>query len=107
MAVRRCCTASPRWRCAPAFPPSATTDALGRHGLGIAREDTRYGTRTEWVFDRTDLSFLGSRSYLTEDTLYGEAGTLLSSLARTGWGVVDRAGELPSKAAGGKDTEQS
>ncbi|MGW1467581.1 CU044_5270 family protein [Streptomyces sp. NPDC002308] len=82
-------------------------DALGRHGLGIAREDTRYGTRTEWVFDRTDLSFLGSRSYLTEDTSYGEAGTLLSSLARTGWGVVDRAGELPSKAAGGKHTEQS
>ncbi|MFD6533239.1 CU044_5270 family protein [Streptomyces sp. NPDC060184] len=82
-------------------------DALGRHGLGIAREDTRYGTRTEWVFDRTDLSFLGSRSYLTEDTSYGEAGTLLSSLARTGWGVVDRAGELPSKTAGEKHTEQS
>lgn len=82
-------------------------DALGRHGLGIAREDTRYGTRTEWVFDQSDLSFLGSRSYLTEDTSYGEAGTLLSSLARTGWGVVDRAGELPSKASGGKPTEQS
>ncbi|MFD6425987.1 CU044_5270 family protein [Streptomyces sp. NPDC060198] len=82
-------------------------DALGRHGLGIARDDTRYGTRTEWVFDRTDLSFLGSRSYLTEDTSYGESGTLLSSLARTGWGVVDRAGELPAKPAGEKQTEQS
>ncbi|WP_328718593.1 CU044_5270 family protein [Streptomyces sp. NBC_00247] len=82
-------------------------DALGRHGLGIAREDTRYGTRTEWVFDRTDLSFLGSRSYLTEDTSYGEAGTLLSGLARTGWGVVDRAGELPAKTAGERQTGQS
>lgn len=82
-------------------------DALGRHGLGIARNDTRYGTRTEWVFDGADLTFLGSRSYLTRDTSYGEAGTLLAGLARTGHGVVDRAGEVPADAAGAKDTQQS
>lgn len=70
-------------------------DAIGRRGLGIARDDTRYGVRTEWVFDKEDYSFLGSRSYLIKDRSYGKAGTLLSSEAELEIAVVDRAGERP------------
>ncbi|MDI5967709.1 CU044_5270 family protein [Streptantibioticus silvisoli] len=74
------------------------TDALGRHGVGIARDDSAHGERSEWVFDARDLSFLGSRTYLTEDSTLGRAGTLLSSDAVQQRAVVDRAGERPAPA---------
>ncbi|MET9496207.1 CU044_5270 family protein [Streptomyces sp. NPDC006552] len=74
----------------------AAHDALGRHGVGISRADTTFGTRTEWVFDKEDLTFLGSRSYLMRDTRYGKAGTLMSSTAVLGHAVVDKAGQVPA-----------
>ncbi|MFI0186121.1 CU044_5270 family protein [Streptomyces sp. NPDC017082] len=77
-------------------PAPQARDAIGRRGLGIARDDTRYGVRTEWVFDAEDFSFLGSRSYLTKDTSYGKTGTLLSSEAELELGVVDKAGQEPA-----------
>jgi hypothetical protein len=73
-------------------------DAIGRRGIGIARDDTTYPERSEWVFDATDLSYLGSRTYLTEDTSLGKAGTLLSSDAVLRRAVVDKAGERPTAA---------
>lgn len=48
------------------------------------------------MFDATDLSYLGSRTYLTEDTSLGKAGTLLSSDAVLRRAVVDTAGERPT-----------
>lgn len=72
-------------------------DAIGREGIGIVREDTRYGIRTAWVFDREDLTFLGSTSTLTRRTPYGGPGTVLSSSAETGHGVVDEAGQRPAE----------
>ncbi|NSL43345.1 CU044_5270 family protein [Streptomyces sp. 8P21H-1] len=77
-------------------PAPKARDAIGRQGLGIARDDTRYGIRTEWVFDKKDYTFLGSRSYLTKDETYGESGTLLSSSAELDHAVVDKAGESPA-----------
>ncbi|MEU0134933.1 CU044_5270 family protein [Streptomyces sp. NPDC006296] len=73
-------------------------DAIGRAGVGIVREDTRYGIRTVWVFDRDGFAFLGSSSTLTARTSYGEPGTLLSSSAEIGHGVVDEAGRRPAGA---------
>ncbi|MGC0327392.1 hypothetical protein RKD23_000382 [Streptomyces sp. SAI-170] len=73
----------------------AAHDVLGRHGVGIARTDTTFHTRTEWVFDQRDLSFLGARSYLVEDTSYGKKGTLLSGTALMDQAVVDKAGQQP------------
>ncbi|RPK37208.1 hypothetical protein EES39_31040 [Streptomyces sp. ADI92-24] len=73
-------------------------DAIGRSGLGIVREDTRYGNRSEWVFDKDDYSFLGSRNYLTKDTPWGKSGTLLSSSAEIEHGVADKAGQAPEAA---------
>jgi hypothetical protein len=79
-------------------PAPQARDAIGRRGLGIARDDTRYDIRTEWVFDEKDFSFIGSRSYLTKDTSYGRAGTLLSSEAELELAVVDKAGQQPADA---------
>lgn len=70
-------------------------DAIGRHGVGIARTDTRNGERTEWVFDEDDLGYLGSRDYLTKTNSEGKAGTLLFSEAVLKRGVVDKSGEEP------------
>jgi hypothetical protein len=79
-------------------PAPEARDAIGRKGLGIARDDTRYGIRTEWVFDKKDFAFLGSRSYLTKDAPYGKTGTLLSSAAELEHAVVDEAGRQPTDA---------
>ncbi|MFE2050874.1 CU044_5270 family protein [Streptomyces sp. NPDC059459] len=70
-------------------------DAIGRRGVGIAREDAASGTRTEWVFDKDSLALLGTRSYLVKDTSYGKKGTLLSSSAELEHAVVDTAGRGP------------
>ncbi|MCI3223071.1 hypothetical protein [Streptomyces sp. NP-1717] len=82
-------------------------DAIDRRGVGIARDDIRYGTRTEWVFDATGFTFLGSRSYLTEDSTYGKAGTLLSSSAEIAHGVVDKAGSRPAEESAEGGTRES
>ncbi|MFE0674595.1 CU044_5270 family protein [Streptomyces sp. NPDC058867] len=95
-------TAAALYRAAARIPgvteAPAARDALGRHGVGIARDDTTFHTRTEWVFDRDDLTFLGARSRLTEDTPYGEKGTLMSATAILAHAVVDKAGQVPTAA---------
>ncbi|MFJ5263929.1 CU044_5270 family protein [Streptomyces sp. NPDC088387] len=74
-------------------------DAIGRQGLGIARDDTRYGVHTEWVFDDRDYTFLGSRSWLSVDRPYGKAGTQLSGSAELEYAVVDKVGQEPAESA--------
>ncbi|MFI8002428.1 CU044_5270 family protein [Streptomyces sp. NPDC086010] len=93
-------TAAALYRAAAAIPgvteaPTAH-DAIGRNGMGIARDDKTFGARTEWVFDKQDLTFLGSRSYLIRDTAYGASGTLLSSNAVMEHAIVDEAGAEPT-----------
>ncbi|MHB9860598.1 CU044_5270 family protein [Streptomyces sp. YIM S03343] len=104
-------TAAALYRAAAKIPGVAPApqarDAIGRRGLGIAHDDTRYGIRTEWVFDEEDFSFLGSRSYLTKDTSYGKAGTLLSSEAELELAVVDKAGQQPADAERTRTEPQS
>ncbi|MFE4337357.1 CU044_5270 family protein [Streptomyces sp. NPDC056831] len=94
-------TASTLYRAAAKIPgvkeaPDAK-DAIGRTGLGIARED-KLGNRTEWVFDEDDYSFLGLRQYRTKDAPYAKAGTLLYSTAEIEHAIVDKARQVPGKA---------
>ncbi|MET8636285.1 CU044_5270 family protein [Streptomyces sp. NPDC057746] len=77
-------------------PAPQAQDAIGRRGVGIARDDAASGTRTEWVFDKDGLALLGTRSYLIKDTSYGKKGTLLSSTAELEHAVVDKAGQEPT-----------
>lgn len=70
-------------------------DAVGRHGLVITREDRRIDQRTEWIFDKTTLSFLGQRQYLTKTSEKGKKGTLVWADAILERAVVDRPRQLP------------
>ncbi|WP_372407339.1 CU044_5270 family protein [Streptomyces luteireticuli] len=70
-------------------------DADGRHGVAIAREDRQLGQRTEWVFDKKTLTYLGQRTYLTRTDEWGEAGTLVHATAILERAVVDRARQIP------------
>jgi hypothetical protein len=97
-------TAAALYRAAARIPgvtaaPGAS-DAIGRRGLGIAREDSAHTFRTVWVFDRKDYAFLGSRTVLARDTSYGKAGALMASSAEIENGVTDRAGQRPAAGEG-------
>ncbi|AVV42415.1 CU044_5270 family protein [Streptomyces sp. ID05-04B] len=70
-------------------------DAAGRHGVAIAREDTRMGLRTEWIFDPGTLEYLGERTVLSRDSAMGAAGTVFDTRAVLERAVVDRKGQEP------------
>ncbi|WP_431033684.1 CU044_5270 family protein [Streptomyces sp. P6-2-1] len=106
-------TAAALYRAAARIPGVVTApdahDGKGRTGIGIAREDKKYAERSEWVFDK-DLHFLGSRTYLTEDTAVGRKGTLLASTAVLALGVADKEGVRPAEVTevtGDGGTEES
>ncbi|MGW0779990.1 CU044_5270 family protein [Streptomyces sp. NPDC002913] len=75
---------------------SDAVDAAGRHGIGVARDNTRAGWRTAWIFDSTTLEYLGERSYLIRDTTMGRKGTLINRSAVLERAVVDTLREKPS-----------
>ncbi|HLT09994.1 MAG TPA: CU044_5270 family protein [Micromonosporaceae bacterium] len=69
-------------------------DALGRHGVAIAR--THDGLRTEWIFDRGTLQFLGERTVTTETPgSFVPPGIVTASTAVVARAIVDRPGQLP------------
>jgi hypothetical protein len=63
------------------------TDAIGRHGVAVAF--TYQGTRTEWIFNRQTLQYLGSRSI----DLSNGATNGMSAITQRAF--VDHAGQLP------------
>ncbi|WP_406154267.1 CU044_5270 family protein [Streptomyces sp. NBC_01023] len=83
---------------------SDAVDAAGRHGIGVARDNTRAGDRTTWIFDSTTLQYLGDRTYLIRDTPMGKKGTLTNKSAVLKRAVVDALREKPSagKSSAGK-----
>lgn len=72
-------------------------DAAGRHGIAIAREDTKHRTRTEWIFNRTTLDFLGQRTVFSRDTSRGKAGAVLGTSAVLERAVVGKRGQEPGE----------
>ncbi|SEQ31764.1 hypothetical protein SAMN04487983_1004139 [Streptomyces sp. yr375] len=72
-------------------------DAAGRHGIGIAHEDTAEGTRREWIFDRTTLEYLGERVVFSRDTERAKAGTVYHTTAVLERAVVDKRGQEPGE----------
>ncbi|MFE5023855.1 CU044_5270 family protein [Streptomyces sp. NPDC056656] len=68
-------------------------DATGRHGVGIARQDARSATRSEWIFDSESLTYLGSRTYLDKDGKGMKLAGTNAILRRT---VVDKSGAMPA-----------
>ncbi|ROO51107.1 hypothetical protein EDC02_5971 [Micromonospora sp. Llam0] len=73
------------------------TDAIGRSGVAVARVEEGTGVRNEWIFDREDHTFLGSRSVYTTavpDSII-PAGTVTFSQAVVRRAVVDELKQLP------------
>lgn len=66
-------------------------DAAGRRGVAVAR--VHDGERKEWIFDRSTARLVGERTVLLKDSAWGEAGTVVTSVALISSGVVDRAGQ--------------
>ncbi|MFD5574388.1 CU044_5270 family protein [Streptomyces cadmiisoli] len=72
---------------------SDAVDAAGRHGVAVTR--THDGERTEWIFDKSTARLLGERTVLVEDTAWGKAGTVVTSVALIDSGIVNEAGQTP------------
>jgi hypothetical protein len=77
---------------AAALLPGATlvpdaTNATGQRGIGIAWTST--AGRTEWIFDKTTLQYIGERDYdARTGLLNGESAILQRAF-------TDQAGQLP------------
>ncbi|MET9456471.1 CU044_5270 family protein [Streptomyces canus] len=73
-------------------------DAVGRHGVAIARLDEQSGQRTEWIFDKKTYAFLGERSVQVEPNETFEKGTVTFTVAITQRAVVNEMKEVPGQA---------
>ncbi|MGC0338793.1 CU044_5270 family protein [Streptomyces sp. SLBN-8D4] len=73
-------------------------DAVGRHGVAIARLDEQSGQRTEWIFDRKTYAFLGERSVQVEPSETFKKGTVTFTVAITQRAVVNEMKEVPGQA---------
>lgn len=77
-------------------------DAVGRHGVAVARLDETSGAREEWIFDKKTHVFLGERIVqVRKDTSEGvliKPGTVLYTSAVTNRAVVDGMKQTPSQA---------
>ncbi|MET9652176.1 CU044_5270 family protein [Streptomyces sp. NPDC006460] len=72
-------------------------DAAGRHGIAIAR--VHEGERTEWIFDKHTLEFLGERSVMIKDTPWGKKGQINATTAVLSRSVTDKPGQTHSRAS--------
>ncbi|MFI8093568.1 CU044_5270 family protein [Streptomyces sp. NPDC086080] len=74
-------------------------DAIGRHGVAIARQDDT-GERAEWIFDKKTLAFLGERNVIVEKSADSPftVGTVTHSSAITQRAFVDNRKQLPGQA---------
>lgn len=73
-------------------------DAVGRHGVAVARLDEQSGQRTEWIFDKKTYAFLGERSVQVEPSETFKKGTVTFTVAITQRAVVNEMKEVPGRA---------
>ncbi|MGW7156154.1 CU044_5270 family protein [Streptomyces sp. NPDC054887] len=75
-------------------------DAIGRHGIAVARLDATSGARTEWIFDAKNYTYLGERTIQVRpnggDSGLIKPGTVLYTEAVTLRQAVDKLKETPS-----------
>ncbi|MEU8527163.1 CU044_5270 family protein [Streptomyces sp. NPDC048629] len=68
-------------------------DAAGRHGIAVAR--VHAGERTEWIFDRNTLEFLGERAIMVENTERAKPGQITATTAVLTRGITNKPGQTP------------
>jgi hypothetical protein len=70
------------------------TDATGRHGVAVARDDGL--VRTEWIFNAATDELLGERDVLTKDSPgRGRAGDVVGTTAIMTKAIVAGPGRTP------------
>ncbi|MGW2709719.1 CU044_5270 family protein [Streptomyces sp. NPDC001356] len=78
-------------------------DAVGRHGVAVARLDETSGEREEWIFDRTTHVFLGQRSVQVKRGRGAEElvkpGTVLFTSAVLQRAIVDDVKQVPARTS--------
>lgn len=76
-------------------------DATGRHGVAIARQNDTDGERTEWIFDRKTLRFLGERTVVVKPVADSpfKVGTVTFTSAITQRAFVDANKQAPGQAS--------
>ncbi|MET9673112.1 CU044_5270 family protein [Streptomyces sp. NPDC006482] len=72
-----------------------SVDAAGRHGVAVAR--VHAGERTEWIFDRKTLEFLGERGVMVQDMPWASSGQVTATTAVLARGITDKTGETPGR----------
>ncbi|MGW7254765.1 CU044_5270 family protein [Streptomyces sp. NPDC054834] len=76
-------------------------DAVGRHGVAVARLDETSGQREEWIFDTKTHVFLGERTVQVRENSGEEAlikpGTVVYTSAIMNRAVVDGMKQTPSQ----------
>jgi hypothetical protein len=75
---------------------SDAVDAVGRHGIGVARVDG--GRRFEWIFDRHTMEFLGERDIMVASTPWATSGEVIGTTAILTRSVTDKPGQTPGRA---------
>jgi hypothetical protein len=77
-------------------------DAVGRHGVAVARLDETSGQREEWIFDRKSHVFLGQRTVQVRKSTGTDAlitpGTVTHTSAIMKRAIVDDIRQTPSQA---------
>ncbi len=77
-------------------------DAVGRHGVAVARLDETSGTREEWIFDRKTHVFLGERTVQIRKNSGTDGlltpGTVLYTSAIINRAIVDDMKQTPSQS---------
>ncbi|MFF0391411.1 CU044_5270 family protein [Kitasatospora sp. NPDC004615] len=78
-------------------------DAIGRHGVAVARTKESNGQRSEWIFDKSTFAFLGERTVQVGTPAPGQVvtkpGTVLVTAAVTKRAVVNEIKQIPSDQA--------
>ncbi|MFG2472258.1 CU044_5270 family protein [Streptomyces canus] len=74
-------------------------DAVGRHGVAIARQNDTAGERTEWIFDKKTLQFLGERNVVVKKVADSpfKVGTVTFTSAITQRAIVDAGKQVPGQ----------
>jgi len=76
-------------------------DAVGRHGVAVARLDGKSGQREEWIFDKNTHVFLGTRTVQVSKAVGPEKiikpGTVLFTSAVTQRTIVNAIKQVPSE----------
>lgn len=70
-------------------------DAVRREGIALAHVDQKSGDRTEWIFDRTTYTYLGSRAVQIKEKDGIKPGTVLENTAVLERTVVDTQKQRP------------